>query len=105
MTAPARRLPAVIAGCFAIAASLTTMGVIVVSDIAEARDSVESTYSDELEVSPVKMTPKRVEVVDDLPLMDPFADSEEMQKAASGIAPRGAKAKKRRIDFGAFEGY
>jgi hypothetical protein len=105
MTAPSR-LPAVIAGCFAIAASLTTMGVIVVSDIAEARESSDlSTLSDELpEVPLVKMTPTRVAVEPELQLMDPFGDSEEAQKAASGIFKRG-KGKRARVNFGAFEGY
>ena len=93
-----RRLPSVIAGCLAIAASLTTMGVIVVSDIAEARKSAG--LSDELpEVEQVKMTPRRVQVIE---LQDPF-DSEEAMKAASGIFK--PSSKKRRLDFGAFEGY
>ncbi len=104
MTAPSR-LPAVIAGCFAIAASLTTMGVIVVSDIAEARESSDlSTLSDELpEVPLVKMTPTRVAVEPELQLLEPF-EGEEAQKAASGIFKRG-KGKKARVNFGAFEGY
>lgn len=111
MTAPARRLPAVIAGCFAIAASLTTMGVIVVSDIAEARESSElSTLSDELpEVPQVKVAPRRVAVEPDLTLflLNQFGETEEEQKAASGISPPVSpkKSKKKRVNFGAFEGY
>lgn len=90
-----RRLLAVLFGSLAMATSLATIGVIVVSDIAEARDTAD-TLSDELPVYEVKQSPRLVPQEPELEL-PPFDDL--TRKELSG-RPRG-----KRLPFGAFEGY
>ena len=69
MTPPRKhRLPAVLAGCLAVAASLTALGTILVSDIAQARDTVEL-GDDPSQPQPVKMSKVKV-----LPEFEPDLD-------------------------------
>jgi hypothetical protein len=89
-----RRLSSVIAGCVAMAASLTALGAIVVSDIAEARDSRE-VFDDELPAaSPVKVS--KVSVKAEEPALDEIFEP---------VMPKPRKGKRATIDYGAFEGY
>jgi hypothetical protein len=91
---PGRRVPAVIAGVLAMAASFSALGAIVVSDIARASPSIErEQLSDELPAAPpVKMTKVVVKADEGFELL-------ELLQAQ----PRRKPIK--RVDFGSFEGY
>lgn len=95
-----RRLSSVIAGCVAMAASLTALGAIVVSDIAEAKESREAVFDDEVQAAPpVKLTKVAVKAAEP----DPFLEMLD-QQIMEVSKPRPGK-KGRKIDFGSFEGY
>lgn len=92
-----RRLSTVIAGCVAMAASLTALGAIVVSDIAEARPSQDmAMIDDEVAPSPpVKVT--KVEVKqEEFPSLEDLLLEPPMPSKGKG---------KRRVNYGSFEGY
>jgi hypothetical protein len=94
MKAPnARRVPSVLAGVLAMAASLTALAAIVVSDFAEAAERPEVMLSDELAPrTPVKVAKIEHKVID-------APDFEEL------LMPQPKAGKKKRLNFGAFEGY
>ena len=100
MTLPAR-VPKVIAGVLAMAASLTALGTIVWSDLAQATEAppqIELVADDVAPASPVKMTKvehKEPQLSDDFLLSDLL-----------GAKPMPAgKPRKGRVNFGHFEGY
>lgn len=98
-----RRLSSVIAGCVAMAASLTALGAIVVADIAEARETSDvAVLDDALPVAPpVKLSKVAVKAAE----ADPFEDLLQDQLEQSKPRPALGKKKPRKIDFGSFEGY
>ncbi|MBL8917181.1 MAG: hypothetical protein JNM17_41135 [Archangium sp.] len=83
-----------------MAASLTALGAIVVSDIAEAKETRDvAVIDDELPVAvPVKMTKVAVKAAEPDPFEQMLQDQMELSK------PRPGK-RNRKIDFGSFEGY
>jgi len=95
------------------------VAVIVAPDIAQAGGSrgVSPWSEGRPGVPQVKVAPRRVAVKPDSSwFMREFGETEEEQKAASGISPprrRGdppdlvapKRSKKKRVNFGAFEGY
>lgn len=93
MNAPnARRVPSVLAGVLAMAASLTALATVVWSDYSEAAQEPAVMLADDLTPSvPVKVAKieHKVAELEDIPMLPP----EKPMK------------KKRRLDFGAFEGY
>jgi hypothetical protein len=93
------RVPKVVAGVLAMAASLTALGTIVWSDLAQATEAPQELVADDVPAaSPVKMTKvehKNVPSDDDLFLSDLL-----------GEKPRpSGKPRKGRVNFGNFEGY
>jgi hypothetical protein len=96
MNAPnARRVPSVLAGVLAMAASMTALATVVVSDFAEAAERPEVMLSDDLTPqAPVKVAKIEHKVIDE-PTFDEILEMPVQKKIG----------KKRRLDFGAFEGY
>ena len=84
-----------------MAASLTALGAIVVSDIAEAKEAREvAVFDDEVQAAPpVKLTKVAVKAAEP----DPFLEMLD-QPIMEASKPRPGK-KGRKIDFGSFEGY
>ena len=96
------RVPKVIAGVLAMAASLTALGTIVWSDLAQATEApaqVEFVADDVAPASPVKMT--KVEHKEASPSDDDLFFSELLM----GKPMPTGKPRKGRVNFGHFEGY
>ena len=93
------RVPKVIAGVLAMAASLTGLGTIVWSDLAQATEApqVEFVMDDVSAAPPVKMT--KVEHKEAQP-----SDDDLFLAGFLGENPSG-KPRKGRVNFGHFEGY
>ncbi|MFT3711725.1 MAG: hypothetical protein QM817_29150 [Archangium sp.] len=95
-----RRLSTVIAGCVAMAASLTALAAIVVSDIAEARPSQDMAMIDD-EVAPAP--PVKVTKVAVQPEGPSIEDMLMLEPPDMPMPPKGKG--KRRVNYGSFEGY
>lgn len=77
-----------------MAASLTALATVVVSDFAEAAERPEVMLADDLTPrAPVKIAKIEHKVIDE-PSLEELLEQKPM-----------VKKKKRRLDFGAFEGY
>jgi hypothetical protein len=94
------RVPKVVAGVLAMAASLTALGTIVWSDLAQATEAPQIEIADDVpSASPVKMM--KVEHNRAQPSDDDLFLSELL-----GEKPMPAgKPRKGRVNFGHFEGY
>lgn len=99
MTAPNRRLPAVLAAVFAMSASLAAMGAVVISDLAYAGEAARVVEADDVPVAPaVKLAkveakqPRVIPEAADLPNAAPEATLKKSKKRA-------------KVEFGQFEGY
>jgi len=94
------RVPKVIAGVLAMAASLTALGTIVWSDLAQATEAPVELLADDLPaLQPVKVT--KVEHKQAQPSDDDLFLSQML-----GEKPRPpGKPRKGRVNFGHFEGY
>jgi hypothetical protein len=94
------RVPKILAGVLAMTASLTALGTIVWSDLAQATEApqVEEFVADDVAPSsPVKMT--KVEHKEAQPSDDDLFLSDLLGEKPSG------KPRKGRVNFGHFEGY
>jgi hypothetical protein len=98
------RVPKVIAGVLAMAASFTALGTIVWSDLAQATEApaqVEEFVADDVApASPVKMT--KVEHKEPQPSEDDLFLSDLLGEKPR---PSSGKPRKGRVNFGHFEGY
>jgi hypothetical protein len=87
----ARRVPSILAGVLAMAASLTAMATVIWSDLAEASEPAQVMLADDVVApKPVKLAKIEHKQVDE------FEDEPVAKKPIK---------KKRRLDFGSFEGY
>ena len=97
-TSPNRRLPAVLAAVFAMAASLAAIGAVVVSDLAYAEEApVRQEADDVLVAPPVKLA--KVEVKAAVQRPEPIELPEPTR------LPKLKRSKRAKVDFGSFEGY
>lgn len=95
---PARRVSSVLAGVLAMAASLTAMATVIWSDIAEASEPAQVLLADDVVApKPVKLAKIEHKQVEEPSLVMPFEDESMPVKKPT--------KKKRRLDFGSFEGY
>lgn len=101
-----RRLSTVIAGCVAMAASLTALGAIVIADVAEAKEVSDVTLLDDaLPLAPPVKVTKLVAKAEPEPTLEELLQPFDEPLPAKSV--KSAKRSKRKppIDFGAFEGY
>ena len=92
----ARRVPSVLAGVLAMAASLTALATVIWSDFAEAAQD-QVVLSDEME-SPTPVTLSKIQHA-----AGPDLDAMLLEPAME--LPSKPGKPKRRLNFGSFEGY